>query len=150
MTGGSAVGVARAPGSAAAEVRCGWGGCSARLEVVGCARPGRGSRWRYRPVALRWRVRLRCRWGRVRTGSGRGSVSRAEHPAQPPPAGRAGLPGNLDPSPVKAVTLLQGAFSHFAFAQPLPLDANRNGALAGMLDRIDGPLTACFSSHDSA
>jgi hypothetical protein len=62
----------------------------------------------------------------------------------------AGLPGDLDLSPVKAVTLLQGAFSHFAFAQPLPLDANRNGALAGMLDRIDGPLTACFSSHDSA
>lgn len=62
----------------------------------------------------------------------------------------AGLPGDLDPLPVKAVTLLQGAFSHFAFARPLPLDANRNGALAGMLDRIDGPLTACFSSHDSA
>jgi hypothetical protein len=62
----------------------------------------------------------------------------------------AGLPGDLDPSPVKSVTLLQGAFSHFAFAQPLPLDANRNGALAGMLDRIDGPLTACFSSHDNA
>ncbi len=62
----------------------------------------------------------------------------------------AGLPDNLDPSPVKAVTLLQGAFSHFAFAQPLPFDASRNGALAGMLDRIDGPLTACFSTHDSA
>jgi hypothetical protein len=61
-----------------------------------------------------------------------------------------GLPDNLDPSPVKAVTLLQGAFSHFAFAQPLPFDASRNGALAGMLDRIDGPLTACFSTHDSA
>ena len=52
------------------------------------------------------------------------------------------------PSPVKSVTLLQGAFSHFAFARPLPFDAGRNGALAGMLARIDGPLTACFSSHD--
>lgn len=62
----------------------------------------------------------------------------------------AGLPGDLNPSPVKSVTLLEGAFSHFAFAQPLPFDANRNGALAGMLDRIDGPLTACFSTHDSA
>lgn len=62
----------------------------------------------------------------------------------------AGLPDNLDPSPVKAVTLLQGAFSHFVFARPLPFDAGRNGALAGMLDRIDGPLTACFSSHDIA
>ena len=62
----------------------------------------------------------------------------------------AGLPDNLNPSPVKAVTLLEGAFSHFAFAQPLPFDASRNGALAGMLNRIDGPLTACFSTHDSA
>ena len=60
----------------------------------------------------------------------------------------AGLPDG--PSPVKSVTLLQGAFSHFAFARPLPFDAGRNGALAGMLARIDGPLTACFSSHDLA
>jgi hypothetical protein len=62
----------------------------------------------------------------------------------------AGLPNGLDPSPVKAVTLLQGAFSHFAFAEPLPFDANRKGALAGMLQRIDGPLTVCYSKHDSA
>lgn len=60
----------------------------------------------------------------------------------------AGLPDG--PSPVKSVTLLQGAFSHFAFARPLPFDAGRNGALAGMLARIDGPLTACFSTHDLA
>jgi hypothetical protein len=62
----------------------------------------------------------------------------------------AGLPEVPGPSPVKAVTLLQGAFSHFAFAHPLPFDAGRNGALVGMLDRIDGPLTVCFSTHDSA
>jgi len=60
----------------------------------------------------------------------------------------AGLPDG--PSPVRSVTLLQGAFSHFAFARPLPFDAGRNGALAGMLARVDGPLTACFSSHDLA
>jgi hypothetical protein len=60
----------------------------------------------------------------------------------------AGLPAG--PSPVKSVTLLQGAFSHFAFARPLPFDAGRNGALAGMLARVDGPVTACFSSHDLA
>jgi hypothetical protein len=60
----------------------------------------------------------------------------------------AGLPDG--PSPVRAVTLLQGAFSHFAFSQPLPFDAGRNGALAGMPGRVDGPLTVCFSSHDSA
>ena len=62
----------------------------------------------------------------------------------------AGLPADLSPSPVKAVTLLEGAFSHFAFAVPLPFDAGRNGALGGMLARIDGPLTVCFSTHDSA
>jgi len=62
----------------------------------------------------------------------------------------AGLPQTTGTSPVKAVTLLQGAFSHFAFAQPLPFDAGRNGALAGMLDRIDGPLAVCFSVHDGA
>ena len=61
----------------------------------------------------------------------------------------AGLPAGA-PSPVRAVTLLQGAFSHFAFASPLPFDAGRSGALAGMLARIDGPLVACFSSHDGA
>ena len=62
----------------------------------------------------------------------------------------AGLPDGLAPSPVKSVTLLQGAFSHFAFSRPLPLDASRNGALAGMNARIDGPLTVCFSVHDGA
>jgi hypothetical protein len=61
----------------------------------------------------------------------------------------AGLPAGA-PSPVRAVTLLQGAFSHFAFASPLPFDAGRSGALAGMLARINGPLVACFSSHDGA
>ena len=62
----------------------------------------------------------------------------------------AGLPDGLTPSPVKSLTLLQGAFSHFAFAQPLPFDASRNGALAGMNARVDGPITVCFSVHDGA
>jgi hypothetical protein len=60
----------------------------------------------------------------------------------------AGLPAG--PTPVKSVTLLQGAFSHFAFTRPLPFDAGRSGALAGMQTRIDGPLTVCFSRHDGA
>jgi hypothetical protein len=60
----------------------------------------------------------------------------------------AGLPDGA--SPVRAVTLLQGAFSQFAFARPLPFDAGRNGALAGMPARINGPLVACFSEHDGA
>ena len=59
-------------------------------------------------------------------------------------------PSPVRPSPVGSVTLLQGAFSHFAFASPLPFDAHRSGALAGMLERIDGPLVACFSEPDAA
>jgi hypothetical protein len=62
----------------------------------------------------------------------------------------AGLPAGLDPSPIKGVTLLQGAFSQWAFAPRLAFDAGRHGALDGMLDRIDGPLTAVHSSHDGA
>lgn len=60
----------------------------------------------------------------------------------------AGLPAG--PSPVRAVTLLQGAFSHHAFARPLAFDASRDGALAGKLERISGPLVVCFSEHDAA
>jgi hypothetical protein len=62
----------------------------------------------------------------------------------------AGLPDGLSPSPVKSLTLLQGAFSHFAFARPLPFDAGRKGALSGMNARVDGPVTVCFSVHDGA
>lgn len=60
----------------------------------------------------------------------------------------AGMSG-AQPSPVKSVTLLQGAFSRFTFLDKLPFRAGA-GALAGMLGRIDGPLTVCFSRHDRA
>ncbi len=45
----------------------------------------------------------------------------------------AGLPSGMTgtASPVKSLTLIQGAFSHFTFASPLPIDAGRNGGLAG-------------------
>jgi hypothetical protein len=43
---------------------------------------------------------------------------------------------------VASVTLLQGAFSHFAFAP--------RGALAGMQRRVAGPVVASYSSHDTA
>jgi hypothetical protein len=63
----------------------------------------------------------------------------------------AGLP---DPgagvSPVKSLLLIQGAFSHFAFADALPEDPGRGGALKGMASRVDGPLAATFSTHDLA
>jgi len=52
------------------------------------------------------------------------------------------------PSPVKSVTLLEGAYSRFAFTHDLPFGGQ--GALDGKLARIDGPLTVCFSSHDKA
>lgn len=53
------------------------------------------------------------------------------------------------PSPVKSVTLLQGAFSRFTFTKGLPF-RDGDGALVGRLARIDGPMAVCFSSHDRA
>ncbi|MFD9303627.1 serine-threonine protein kinase [Streptomyces sp. NPDC060048] len=51
---------------------------------------------------------------------------------------------------VKSLTLLQGAFSHYAFAERLPHDPDRGGALRGLQSRVDGPVTACHSSYDSS
>ncbi|MPY61174.1 serine-threonine protein kinase [Streptomyces spongiae] len=51
---------------------------------------------------------------------------------------------------VKSVTLLQGAFSHYAFAARLPHDTRASGVLHGQQKRIDGPLVCCHSRHDSA
>ncbi|MCX5306923.1 serine-threonine protein kinase [Streptomyces sp. NBC_00160] len=51
---------------------------------------------------------------------------------------------------VKSVTLLQGAFSHYAFADRLPHDKANGGALRGLHRRVDGPVVACHSPHDSA
>ncbi|MFF8865502.1 serine-threonine protein kinase [Streptomyces sp. NPDC015139] len=51
---------------------------------------------------------------------------------------------------VKSVTLLQGAFSHYAFASRLPHAPDRAGALQGRERRIDGPLVCCHSPFDSA
>ncbi|MET9100276.1 serine-threonine protein kinase [Streptomyces antibioticus] len=51
---------------------------------------------------------------------------------------------------VKSVTLLQGAFSHYAFAGRLPHDPRAGGVLQGQQNRIDGPLVCCHSRHDSA
>ncbi|WP_149823290.1 serine-threonine protein kinase [Streptomyces tailanensis] len=51
---------------------------------------------------------------------------------------------------VKSVTLLQAAFSHYAFAARLPHDKRASGVLNGRQKRIDGPLVCCHSKHDSA
>lgn len=53
------------------------------------------------------------------------------------------------PSPVKAVTLLEAAYSRFAFADRLPF-RQASGALAGCQNRVDGPVTVCFSRYDRA
>jgi hypothetical protein len=53
-------------------------------------------------------------------------------------------------SPVKSLLLLQGAFSHFTFADKLPFDGQRSGELKGMSNRVDGPLLATFSDYDLA
>ncbi|MFF5976299.1 serine-threonine protein kinase [Streptomyces sp. NPDC012769] len=51
---------------------------------------------------------------------------------------------------VKSVTLLQGAFSHYAFAARLPHEPGHGGALRDLQKRIDGPLVACHSHRDTA
>lgn len=54
-------------------------------------------------------------------------------------------------SPVKTLLLIQGAFSHFAFANPVPDPSVAGpGALASCVDRVDGPLLATFSAADRA
>ncbi|WP_306193080.1 MULTISPECIES: serine-threonine protein kinase [unclassified Streptomyces] len=59
-----------------------------------------------------------------------------------------GLPAGV--RAVKSVTLLQGAFSHYAFAARLPDDPRAGGVLQGQEHRIDGPLVCCHSRFDSA
>jgi len=64
----------------------------------------------------------------------------------------AGLPSALTGtrSPVKSLFLLQGAFSHYAFADSLPHDATRSGGLKGMAVRVDGPLLTTHTLKDLA
>jgi hypothetical protein len=65
----------------------------------------------------------------------------------------AGLPAPAPgtPSAVKSLLLIQAAFSHFAFADPLPLAASTpHGHLAGFRDRVDGPLMCTSSAADLA
>ncbi|MEU9862398.1 alpha/beta hydrolase [Streptomyces sp. NPDC047971] len=59
-----------------------------------------------------------------------------------------GLPAEV--RNVASVTLLQGAFSHYAFAARLPHDPGRGGALRDLQRRVDGPVVACYSRHDTA
>ena len=64
----------------------------------------------------------------------------------------AGLPDSQvgSASPIKSLFLLQGAFSHFTFAEALPFDKKRKGELVGMASRVDGPLLTTHSVKDLA
>ncbi|MBF6050395.1 serine-threonine protein kinase [Streptomyces eurocidicus] len=59
-----------------------------------------------------------------------------------------GLPA--DTACVASLTLLQGAFSHYAFAPRLPFASDRGGALGGLHRRVRGPVVCCHSRHDTA
>jgi uncharacterized protein YciI len=62
-----------------------------------------------------------------------------------------GMPGNAigGTSPVKSMFLVQGAFSHFAFARTLSFH-KEGGALAGEQQRVDGPIVVTHSKRDLA
>ncbi|GAA1717226.1 serine-threonine protein kinase [Streptomyces yatensis] len=60
------------------------------------------------------------------------------------------LSGLPEGATVASVTLLQGAFSHYAFAERLPHAADRRGALHAAAHRVRGPVVSCHSRHDTA
>ncbi|MFE9004154.1 serine-threonine protein kinase [Streptomyces sp. NPDC007875] len=60
------------------------------------------------------------------------------------------LTGLPEGATVASVTLLQGAFSHYAFAERLPHAADRRGALHSAAHRVRGPVVSCHSRHDTA
>ncbi|MBU3863297.1 serine-threonine protein kinase [Streptomyces sp. 4503] len=60
------------------------------------------------------------------------------------------LTGLPEGATVASVTLLQGAFSHYAFAGRLPHAAHRGGALRSAAHRVRGPVVSCHSHHDTA
>ena len=54
-------------------------------------------------------------------------------------------------SPVKTLYLIQGAFSHFAFANPVPdVLVSGPGALSAFTHNVNGPLLSTFTAADRA
>ncbi|MCX5383370.1 serine-threonine protein kinase [Streptomyces sp. NBC_00083] len=51
---------------------------------------------------------------------------------------------------LKSVTLLEGAFSHYVFAERLPDGLTGAGALSDAQARLDGPVVSCYSHFDTA
>jgi len=58
--------------------------------------------------------------------------------------------GTPDDSPVRSLTLLQGAFSHWSFADAAGNPFGARGGLNALNNRVHGPLVATFSSFDWA
>lgn len=58
--------------------------------------------------------------------------------------------GSRAASPIASLLLVQGAFSHWTFAQAKDNPFGENGALHTVADRVHGPLVATFSEHDFA
>jgi hypothetical protein len=58
--------------------------------------------------------------------------------------------GEAADSPIASLVLLQGAFSHWAFAHAQDNPFGEAGALNAFRDRVHGPLVATFSSYDWA
>ncbi|MEO9239003.1 MAG: serine/threonine protein kinase, partial [Jatrophihabitantaceae bacterium] len=64
-------------------------------------------------------------------------------------AGVAGQASIGQRSPIKSLSLIQGALSHFAFASSRPLgNGVHTGALAAFAGQVDGPILATFSDQD--
>ncbi|GAA2908567.1 alpha/beta hydrolase [Streptomyces thioluteus] len=60
-------------------------------------------------------------------------------------------PGGLpDGVRVQSLTLLQGAFSHYAFTPRLPFAPGRSGVLRDAPERVAGTVACCWSRHDTA
>ncbi|MFP3990252.1 serine-threonine protein kinase [Streptomyces sp. E11-3] len=59
-----------------------------------------------------------------------------------------GLPADV--RTVTSVTLLQAAFSHYAFTTSLPHKKGSGGVLRGQQKRVAGPVVCCYSRHDTA
>lgn len=58
-------------------------------------------------------------------------------------------PGAMASSPVASLLMLQGAFSHYAFASHLP-DRDGHGSLSGLAARVDGPIVVTHTLADLA
>ena len=55
-----------------------------------------------------------------------------------------------DLRPVKSLVLLQPVLARYAFADALPSNARRGGALVSVANQVDGPVVVTYSANDQA